>query len=139
MEPPRKDADAGTDSEELRVSGSDALQPSASEIVGAEQAEFDANVSAGGRASSSNADASSQDRDGAGRQARREPLGGTGTHHRATYSDPLPAVGMKRAAGDSTDDATGHRTPGPGSPEWMRGRLPASGAESGARDPDARS
>ena len=80
--------------------GSDGTPPSASEIVGGEQAELDARIGA----------ATGSDRS----------LGGTGTHHRPSYADPLPAVGMQQAAADGTDDATGHRTPGAGSPEWMR-------------------
>ena len=82
------------------VAGSAGTAPSASEIVGEEQAELDGRFGA--------------HVEGPG------TLGGTGTHHRASYSDPLPAVGMRQAEADDTDGATGHRTPGAGSPEWMR-------------------
>jgi hypothetical protein len=80
--------------------GAEGAAPSASEIVGEEQAALDA-------------------RFGAHVEGPRT-LGGTGTHHRPSYSDPLPAVGMQQAQADGTDGATGHRTPGAGSPEWMR-------------------
>ena len=53
------------------------------------------------------------------RQENGRSLGGTGTHHRASYSDPTPATGA-RMARDDVDQATGRSTPGPGSPEWMR-------------------
>lgn len=46
-------------------------------------------------------------------------LGGTGSHHRASYSDPTPAAGEQLARESDVDEATGKRTPGPGSPEWM--------------------
>ena len=62
-------------------------------------------------------------------ELRREngrSLGGTGTHHRASYSDPTPAAG-ERLARDNVDEATGRATPGPGSPEWMRQPVDQTG------------
>ena len=88
--------------------GTDGQDPSASEIIGAEEAAMDREVGAFGLETVR----TSGPHDDVG-------LGGTGTHHRASYSDPLPAVAEQMAAADDTDDATGHRTPGSGSPEWM--------------------
>ena len=60
------------------------------------------------------------------RQENGRSLGGTGTHHRASYSDPTPATGA-RMARDDVDQATGRSTPGPGSPEWMRQPVDQTG------------
>ena len=88
--------------------GADGQDASASEIIGVEEAALDREIDAFGletaRASGPHDDVS---------------LGGTGSHHLASYSDPLPAVAAEMAAADDTDGATGRRTPGSGSPEWM--------------------
>ena len=60
------------------------------------------------------------------RQENGRSLGGTGTHHRASYSDPTPATG-ERMAEERVDEATGRATPGPGSPEWMRQPVDQTG------------
>ena len=60
--------------------------------------------------------------DAAGTRSDRQggDLGGTSSHHRPSFSDPLPGSALGRQAADDRDDATGGHTPGPGSPEWMR-------------------
>jgi hypothetical protein len=62
-----------------------------------------------------------RDRNGAGGMDPEigRSLGGTASHHRASYSDPTPAAGERLARESDIDEATGQRTPGPGSPEWM--------------------
>ena len=50
----------------------------------------------------------------------RSDLGGTSSHQRSSFSDPLPETASHRRDASDRDEATGRRTPGPGSPEWMR-------------------
>jgi hypothetical protein len=71
-------------------------------------------------------DESRTDEDRRERRENGRSLGGTGTHHRASYSDPTPAAG-EWLARQNIDEATGRPTPGPGSPEWMRQPIDQTG------------
>ena len=87
--------------------GADGQDASASEIIGVEEAALDREIDAFGletaRASGPHDDVS---------------LGGTGSHHRASYSDPLPAVAAEMAAADA-----GIRQPRMDGAQQQSGRL----------------